>query len=122
MSMTSVFGEPRPRMHPFDINQKFTRLRRYIDQLIGRVPLFDSGSASITPSGANVVTSISISFKRAFDNTPKISCQFTTGVSATATCFVWPSSVTTTGFTLNINRSTTTTTGVFWIAIDSSNS
>jgi len=86
------------------------------DNLCSNEMLNDSGSSTITPSDANVTTSLAMTFNKTFPSAPRVICQFTTGISSTATCFVWPTSVTTTGFTLNINRSTTTATSVTWLA------
>lgn len=77
----------------------------------------DSGVTSITPSGINVATTLGVVFNKTFATAPRVILQVNTGVSGTGTVFTWPSAVTTTGFTLNINRSNTTATSVSWLAI-----
>lgn len=78
----------------------------------------DSGSTSITPSGINTTTSLAVNFTAGrFPSAPKVMVQLLTGPSGTGTVFLWVTGVTNTGFTLNINRSTTTATSVYWMAV-----
>lgn len=73
------------------------------------------GVVSVTPTSANAVNSQSFTFDQPFENTPIVVLTPRTTVPNTITCGV--SNVSTTGFTLYMTRTNTTTTNFFYLAI-----
>ena len=73
------------------------------------------GVVSVTPTSANAVKSQSFTFAQAFENTPIVILTPRTTVPNTITCGV--SNVSTTGFTIYMTRTNTTTTNFFYLAI-----
>lgn len=73
------------------------------------------GVVSVTPTSANAVKSQPFTFDQPFENTPIVILTPRTTVPNTITCGV--SNVSTTGFTLYMTRTNTTTTNFFYLAI-----
>lgn len=73
-----------------------------------------SGRVNITPTAAKTVTSLNVTFPRAFTKTPFVTVSpITAGPNIVA---VSVGSVTTTGFTMYLYRTTKVQTGINWIA------
>ncbi|MDO7487052.1 DUF859 family phage minor structural protein [Peribacillus frigoritolerans] len=75
-----------------------------------------TGSVNITPV-ANTTVSVNISFGKTFPSTPSIQVTPNTGVPYTEVRGVSFSNPTTTGCTLNLNRTNTVATTLYWVAI-----
>lgn len=77
-----------------------------------------SGTVTITPSGAGVSTTQAVSFGRPFASTPRVALTINTGIGSTIELVCWASAVTASGFTANLRRGNTTATTLTWIATD----
>ena len=77
-----------------------------------------SGSLTVTPSGANVDTYVTVTFTKPFATQPRVTVSIYTGIGAGGSLDVWASSVTPSGFRVYVRRSNTTPTSVSWIATD----
>ena len=77
--------------------------------------LIQTGDATITPSASNTNTSLSVAFPVEFATAPFVIGAPKTGVPASV--YVSTYAATTTGFTIVLNRSGTTLTGIKWIAV-----
>lgn len=77
-----------------------------------------SGSVTITPSGAySGLPTAAVTFPVGrFASAPDVVVSVRTGVSSTGTVFASFTAPTTTGFTMQLNRSNTTPTTITWIA------
>lgn len=75
-----------------------------------------AGRVSITPSAANVDTSLAVSFPTSFAVAPKVVVTADTSVPYSEVRSVTVSDISTTGFTLWINRTNTAATPVEWLA------
>lgn len=73
-----------------------------------------SGRVTIAPV-ANTPTPATITFATAFENVPNVTVSANTAVPER--CSVGISNVTTTGFTIYLTRTNTTSTSVHWIAV-----
>jgi hypothetical protein len=82
------------------------------------IKTWQTGTVSITPSAANTTTTADIVFPTAFNGSPIIMLTQLTGAGSTVTSNVWTTGASATGFTMNLNRSNTTTTTTRWLAID----
>jgi len=104
---------------PVQIQALADALEPYIAKLGGIGPMA-SGSLTITPSAANTTTSAAVSFPAGrFSSGPTVIVSGYTGSSSAGTIWmsVWATGVTATGFTMNLNRSNTTTCALAWFAI-----
>ncbi|MCD8146006.1 MAG: hypothetical protein LUD84_01805 [Clostridiales bacterium] len=81
------------------------------------VPEIQQGYVSITPSEANKPTGTEITFDREFSGTPRVYTQARTSVPGTGVLGTGVSDVTSTGATIYVTRTSTTTTGVNWLAV-----
>ena len=77
--------------------------------------LIQTGDATITPSASNTNTSLSVAFPVEYTTAPFVIGGPKTGVPASV--YVSTYAATTTGFTIVLNRSGTTLTGIKWIAV-----
>ena len=83
-----------------------------------RVPEILKGGVDITPSAANTPTGLAISFSSSFSATPIVVATANTGAPGTQVTGVGVSGRSTTGCTLYVTRTNTTTTGIQWIAMN----
>ncbi|MCD8009072.1 MAG: hypothetical protein LUF68_09130, partial [Clostridiales bacterium] len=82
-----------------------------------RVPEIQRGVVSITPLAANTPTGVMITFDQEFSGTPRcVACPATT-VPGTVVTGVSVASVSTTGMTVYLTRTTVVATNIHWIAI-----
>lgn len=77
-----------------------------------------TGSLSITPSAANVPTGVNITFPTPFKKTPIVVVSANTTVPGSSVTGVAAFSASTTGCTIYVTRTNTSSTGVNWVAID----
>ncbi|WP_214849023.1 hypothetical protein [Exiguobacterium sp. s138] len=77
-----------------------------------------TGSLSITPSAANVPTGVNITFPTPFKKTPTVVVSANTTVPGSSVTGVAAFSASTTGCTIYVTRTNTSSTGVNWVAID----
>lgn len=81
-----------------------------------KLGLAASGVTTITPSAANILTSVGVTFPTGrFTDVPSIVGQAVT--TSADTVDVRVSGATATGFTLSLRRSSATATGIYWIAL-----
>lgn len=90
----------------------------FIGDLVDSVSAAASGTVNLQCTTANVAVLTNITFPPGrFTSAPIVICQFATGVTGTVTCFAWPSNITASGCTITLNRSSTTPTAIYWLAI-----
>ncbi|WP_426353643.1 pyocin knob domain-containing protein [Exiguobacterium sp. R-39] len=77
-----------------------------------------TGSLSITPSAANVPTGVNITFPTPFKKMPTVIVSANTTVPGSSVTGVAAFSASTTGCTIYVTRTNTSSTGVNWVAID----
>lgn len=83
----------------------------------GLAQYMQSGRVTITPSGASVNTTVSITFPTTMAAIPNVSLGLGTGVSSDLYCVAWANQTSTTGFQLTLRRGNTTATTIMWTAI-----
>ena len=98
------------RSYAADVNQEY----RYNGTVWMRAIPIQSGSLSVTPTAANTVTSVVVTFPIPFETIPQVVLTPYTTVPNVVTCGV--SSISVTGFTLYMTRTTTTSTLFGWMA------
>lgn len=75
----------------------------------------ENGTTEITPSSANVVTSIQVTFSKTFTAIPKVVA--TPQTSVPNACFASVTNISKTGFKLHLYRGDTNATSIHWIAM-----
>lgn len=75
------------------------------------------GNPQITPTAANTVTAYTVTFPVAFSAGCVPTVCVSTGTSLPQNCQISYLNVTNTGFTIEFIRTSTTTTGVSWVAV-----
>ena len=75
------------------------------------------GNLSITPSAPNTPTSVTVTFPFTFASAPIVVATAQTGLPGTTVLGVGADSETTTNFRCTVTRTTTTETGINWIAV-----
>lgn len=89
--------------------QTFRKMRQHANSLQG-------GTRQITPSAADTVTNLTVTFDTPFATPPVVVTGVITGITGTGNVIVWASSITATGCILSVKRSNTTPTTVTFLA------
>lgn len=85
-----------------------------VNDVLKKIPELQCGTVTLTISKANTKTSNTVTFNTAFSGTPRVTATPRSGSTDTINCYV--SDVSSTGFTINVTRSSTTETYIDWIA------
>lgn len=85
-----------------------------VNEVLNKIPELQCGTVTLTISKANTKTSSTVTFNTAFSGTPRVTATPRSGSTDTINCYV--SDVSSTGFTINVTRSSTTETYIDWIA------
>lgn len=103
---------PTPTDPVRDGDDRIKALAERVDLLLG-----ETGLVSITPSAADVATSLRVDYGRSYaPGIPRVMVMVNENVGATLNVNVWPAAADATGFTLWIRSSNTTTRQIRWDA------
>ena len=85
-----------------------------VNEVLNKIPELQCGTSTVTVSKANTKTSLAVTFSAAFSGTPRVTATPRSASSDTINCYV--SEVSSTGFTVNVMRSSATEVYIDWIA------